>query len=121
MSKEVLINQLKIWMDYDNEIETIKEQMRELKKKEKNIKLNQQQADNTIKEIMKNNNLDIIDVNKGKIQYSSKNVKKSLNKKYILDVIHNKLNDENKINEIMSELYNNRETKNIETLKFKKR
>ena len=94
MSKEVLINQLKIWMDYDNEIETIKEQMRELKKKEKNIKLNQQQADNTIKEIMKNNNLDII---------------------------HNKLNDENKINEIMSELYNNRETKNIETLKFKKR
>tara|TARA_B110001469_G_C9473712_1_gene237902 strand:+ start:112 stop:477 length:366 start_codon:yes stop_codon:yes gene_type:complete len=121
MSKEILVNQLKIWIEYDNEIDEIKQQIRDLRKKEKDIKLNQQNADNKIKEIMRSNNLDIIDINKGKIQYSSKKVKKSLNKKYIIDVIQKSLKDENKINEIMNDLYNNRESKQIETLKFKKR
>jgi len=67
--EENLIQNIKTWMELDRDIEGLQKQMKELKTKKKAINEN-------LTKMMKNNNLDCIDVTSGQIRYSKKQSKK---------------------------------------------
>lgn len=80
MNKELLIENIKEWVKIDNEI-------RELKKQEKLRKDKQKEISKTLMETMKENEIDEFDINKGKIIYKKKNVKKPINKKNLMEIL----------------------------------
>jgi len=67
--EENLIQNIKTWMELDRDIEGLQKQMKELKTKKKAINEN-------LTKMMKNNNLDCIDVTSGQIRYVKNKVKK---------------------------------------------
>lgn len=79
-TKEQLIQMIKQWVKYDNEIRVLKKEVN-LKNKEK------QQINEQLLQIMKNNEIDCFDINDGQLCYKKKNVKKPITKKYLMDVL----------------------------------
>jgi hypothetical protein len=79
-NKQLLIENIKEWVNIDNEI-------RELKKQEKIRKKRQDELSKNLMEIMKSNEIDEFDINKGKIIYKKKNVKKPISKKNLLEIL----------------------------------
>jgi len=78
--KQALITNIKEWVKLDNEI-------RELKKQEKNRKDKQKELSKKLMETMKSNEIDEFDINQGKIQYKKKFVKKPITKKNLLEIL----------------------------------
>ena len=78
--EENLIQSIKTWMEIEKEIETLQKKMKELKSKKKTINMD-------LTNIMRNNNLDCIDVKSGQIRYVKNKVKKGINQKYLLSVM----------------------------------
>lgn len=79
-TKEQLIQIIKQWVKYDNDIRLLKKEVN-LKMKEK-LEINEQ-----LMKIMRNNEIDCFDINDGQICYKKKNVKKPITKKYLMDVL----------------------------------
>ena len=76
MDQSILIQKIKKWLEYESKITNLQKEIKELKK-------NRQVVSNELKTIMKNKDLDCIDVNDGKILYTTTQVKKGINKKYL--------------------------------------
>ena len=79
-TKEHLIKTIKEWVRLDNDI-------RKLKKEEKQRNDEKKKVSNTLMEIMKKNEIDEFDINDGKICYTKKSIKKPITKKLLLDVL----------------------------------
>ena len=79
-TKEQLIQIIKQWVKYDNDIRLLKKEVN-LKMKEK-LEINEQ-----LMKIMRNNEIDCFDINDGQICYKKKNVKKPITKKYLMNVL----------------------------------
>lgn len=79
-TKEQLIQIIKQWVKYDNDIRLLKKEVN-LKTKEK-LEINEQ-----LMKIMRNNEIDCFDIKDGQICYKKKNVKKPITKKYLMDVL----------------------------------
>ena len=79
-TKEVLVNTIKEWIDHDNEIKNLQQQIKEHRNKKKSL------TDNLL-EIMKDNEIDCFDINNGKIIYCKNKVKSPLNKKTLLETL----------------------------------
>jgi hypothetical protein len=109
-NKQLLIEYIKEWVNLDNEI-------RELKKQEKTRKTRQDELSKNLMEIMKSNEIDEFDINKGKIVYKKKNVKKPISKKNLLEILSKYYNGDltsaSKLNEFIMD---NREETIIETI-----
>ena len=72
MDQSILIQKIKKWLEYEAKIANLQKEIKELKK-------NRLTVSNDLKEIMKTKDLDCIDVNNGKILYTTtknRNMKK---------------------------------------------
>lgn len=79
-TKDMLVQNIKEWVKLDNEIRSLK--------KEENIRKNEKKKLNeNIMHIMKENEIDCIDIKDGQICYNQKNVKKPITKKYLLEIL----------------------------------
>ena len=113
MDQSILIQKIKKWLEYESKITILQKEIKELKK-------NRNLVSNELKTIMKNKDLDCIDVNDGKILYTTTQVKKGINKKYLSDVLTKYFEDNHRAEEICQFILENRESQVKENIKLKK-
>jgi hypothetical protein len=113
MDQSILIQKIKKWLEYESKITNLQKEIKELKK-------NKLGLSNELKTIMKNKDLDCIDVNDGKILYTTTQVKKGINKKYLSDVLTKYFDDGHRAEQICQYILENRETSVKENIKLKK-
>lgn len=102
-SKEALVKSIQDWVRLDNEI-------RKLKKEESTRKTEQKQISAKLMDIMRNNDIDEVDINNGKLIYSKKNVKKPITRKTLMSILSKYYNgDINKATEVNNYIIDNRE------------
>jgi hypothetical protein len=111
--EENLIQSIKTWMEIEKEIETLQKKMKELKSKKKTINVD-------LTNIMRNNNLDCIDVKSGQIRYVKNKVKKGINQKYLLSVMEKYYKNKEEAQKICEYIQENREIQENEKIQFKK-
>ena len=113
ISKEEMITHIKKWIQYDNDIKHLQD---ELKTKKENRKQHTQQLVN----IMKSNEIDCFDVNNGKLLYSKTKVKTPLNKAQMVQALMAYFNnDEPRVRELEDKLMSARTEKVTETIRRK--
>ena len=109
-NNKLLIENIKEWVSLDNEI-------RELKKQEKTRKKRQDELSKNLMQIMKSNEIDEFDINKGKIVYKKKNVKKPITKKNLLEILSKYYNgDLTSATQLNTFIMDNREETTVETI-----
>jgi hypothetical protein len=113
IDQSILIQKIKKWLEYESKISNLQKEIKELKK-------NRIVVSNELKTIMKNKELDCIDVNNGKILYTTTTVKKGINKKYLSDVLNKYFDDDHRAEEICQFILENRESQVKENIKLKK-
>lgn len=74
------VDKIKEWLKIESEINQHSTELRHLRKKKKQLSVD-------IVEIMKQNNIDCLDCNSGQIMYTKNNIKKSLNKKMLQELL----------------------------------
>ena len=79
-TKDLLIKNVRNWVKLDNEIRT-------LKKEENNRKKEKKEINNALIELMKDTEIDCIDIKDGQLCYSKKNIKKPITKKALLNIL----------------------------------
>ena len=79
-TKELLIRNVKNWVRLDNEI-------RALKKEKNNIKNEKKEINDTLVQLMRDTDIDCIDIKDGQLCYTKKNVKKPITKKTLLNIL----------------------------------
>jgi hypothetical protein len=110
MDKDQLINIIKEWVKIDNDIREL-HKIQALKKKEKKENTAQ------LMDIMKNNSIDVFDINDGQIIYKKKSAKKAINKKDLLVLLESFFDgDIDKAGKINSFILENREDKVTECI-----
>tara|TARA_Y200000002_G_C22271864_1_gene492470 strand:- start:63 stop:428 length:366 start_codon:yes stop_codon:yes gene_type:complete len=115
-TKELLINNIRKWVKLDNEL-------RALKKEESARKKQQKELNTQLIDLMKQNEIDNIDIKGGQICYNQKNIKKPITKKYLLEILAKYYQgDMDKAESTNEFILNNREevTKETITRKFDK-
>lgn len=115
LKKEQVVNDIKEWIKYDNEI-------RQLQREVKTRKDMQTKLSKNILNIMKMNEIDCFDLNDGKLIYTETKSKGALNKKYLISCIgkyFSDLEDKEIANNLTDFILENRETKIKESIKRK--
>ena len=79
-NKSVLISKIKSWLEIEQQISNLSAQLRELRKQKKELNVD-------LVDVMKSNEIDCFDCNSGKLMYTKTNVKRSINKKYLHDIL----------------------------------
>jgi hypothetical protein len=114
-SKEILIANIKEWIQNDNELKELQKQMKIRKEKNKLLT-------NNLVNVMKNNEIDCFDINDGKLMYTQIKSKGTINKKHLSSCLE-KYFKNSESNEMIDDLCNfildNREIKVTETIKRK--
>ena len=112
-NKRQLIENVKNWIDIDNDIKTLQKQLKE-KRKEKKI-----YTENLV-DIMKTNNVDCFDIKNGKLIYTKKKIKAPLSKKHLFSSLSNYFkNNSGIIEELGNYILNSREEKIKENIRRK--
>jgi hypothetical protein len=102
-SKEQLLNIVRDWVKIDNEI-------RVLQKEQAKRKIEKKRISNSLMEIMKQNSIDVFDINDGQLCYSKKTIKKPITKKVLIEILSNYYKgDAIKANELNEFILENRE------------
>lgn len=103
MEKEKLVSIIKEWIKNDNEI-------REIQKIQNDKKKEKQKITENLIQIMKQHDVDVFDINDGKLQYCKKNIKKPISKKMLLQLLSDYFKeDTNKAFEVNDFILNNRQ------------
>jgi len=93
-NKEQLIQVIKEWVKNDNELRILQHEIRSRNQEKKKITAK-------LMNIMRNHEIDCFDINDGKILYKKKNIKQSISKSYLLNILSNYYQgDTNKVNEL---------------------
>ncbi len=79
-TKETLISTIKSWVKLDNDI-------RSLKKEQTARNNDKKKLTQVLIEIMKNNEIDCVDIKDGQLCYTQQNVKKPITKKNLLTIL----------------------------------
>jgi hypothetical protein len=112
-TKENLVKNIKEWIKIDSEIIDFKN---EIKKRTNNKK----KLTEDLVSIMKNNNIDCVDINGGQILYKKSIIKKPINSKTLLKVIQDYYkNDKTVAEDLTKHILENREEQLKETIKRK--
>ena len=77
MNKEQLIENIKEWINIDNELKEIQKAAKERRQRKKDLT-------SSLVNVMKDNEIDCFDVNDGKLIYTQNKVKSNLTKKSLL-------------------------------------
>ena len=78
MDKEKLLQSIRDWIKYDEELKVLQSAQKEIKEKKKLLT-------NNLIEIMKTNEIDCFDINNGKLLYHKSKTRSSLNKKLLIE------------------------------------
>jgi hypothetical protein len=114
-NKEQLVNNIKEWINYDNEIKKLQKEVKIRKEKQKGL------TDNIVK-VMKSKEIDCFDLNDGKLIYSQSKTKQTINKQHIMNCLEKYFKengDENMITDLTNFILENREIKVKETIRRK--
>ena len=114
-TKEQLVNNIKEWIHYDNEIKKLKKEVKIRKEKQKKL------TDDIVK-VMKAKEIDCFDLNDGKLIYSQSKTKQTINKQHIMNCLEKYFKengDENMITDLTNFILENREIKVKETIRRK--
>jgi len=104
MDKQVLAQHVKKWIDFDNKIKASQKIQQQLKKEKKVVT-------DSLVEIMREAEIDSLNVSDGNINYVKRDIKKPITKKYLLDVLSQYYDgDIEKVSNLNSFIMNNRET-----------
>ena len=101
-TKEDLVKIIKEWITNDNEIKKINEVLKAKKKQNKVLS-------ETLVDIMKNNEISVVDIKNGKLIHKTSKTKRAINKQSLINILNSYYKDDNKANEITSYIFNNRE------------
>ena len=108
-----LIDNVKEWMHLDNELKTLRREMKERRNKKKEIT-------KALVSVMKTNEIDCFDITDGQLIYSKKNVKKPLTKKHLLTSLSNYFKDNSHmVKELSGFIMNSRESNIKEDIRRK--
>ena len=100
---EESIESIRKWVKIDNEMRTLKQEISNRKK----IK---DQITNTLITTMKQNEIDSVNINNGKIEYTQRKTKKPISKKLLQNILSKYYKDDtNKANEVNEFILSNRE------------
>jgi hypothetical protein len=111
--KEQLVTNIKDWINIDNEISQLKQEIKERNNKKKNLTEN-------LVTVMKTNNIDCFDINGGALIYKKNKIKKPINGKTLLSALQNYYKNDSKIaEEITKHVMNSREEQVKEIIKRK--
>jgi hypothetical protein len=109
-TKEQLVNNIKEWIKFDNEIAQLKAEIKDKNNKKKNLTEN-------LVDTMKKNEIDCFDINGGALVYKQNKMKKPINGKSLLLALQNYYkNDENTAEELTKHILDSREEKVKEVL-----
>jgi hypothetical protein len=112
-SKEQMVTHIKRWMQYDNEIKKLQDELKTKKELRK-------QHTHELVEIMKTNDIDCFDVNNGKLIYTKTKVKAPLNKSQMMQALMQFYNnDEARVRELGDHLMSARQEKINESIRRK--
>jgi hypothetical protein len=114
-TKEHLVNNIKEWIHYDNEMKKLKKEVKIRKEKQKKL------TDDIVK-VMKAKEIDCFDLNDGKLIYSQSKTKQTINKQHIMNCLEKYFKengDENMITDLTNFILENREIKVKETIRRK--
>jgi len=109
-TKEQLVNNIKEWIKFDNEIAQLKAEIKDKNNKKKNLTEN-------LVDTMKKNEIDCFDINGGALVYKQNKMKKPINGKTLLLALQNYYkNDENTAEQLTKHILDSREEKVKEVL-----
>jgi hypothetical protein len=112
-SKEKLLNIVREWVKTDNEIRTLQKEQTKRKNEKKKIST-------ALMEIMKQNSIDVLDINDGHLCYAKRSIKKPITKKALFEILSSYYNgDVSKANELNEFILDNREEVVKETIERK--
>ena len=114
-NKVYMVQKIKTWLAVESKINELSHQLKELRKMRKDLNVD-------LLEIMKTNEIDCFDCNSGKIMYTKNNVKKSISKKYLTDILQKYYGNENstQADHLCNFILENRQIDVKENIKFKK-
>ena len=114
MNKEKLLETIKNWIQFD-------EELKQLQASQKILKTKKKQATDELLSIMKNNEIDCFDITSGKLLYQKTKTRGSLNKKILCESLENFFENRDDINvlELAKYLLDSREIKENESIKRK--
>lgn len=111
-TKDQLVNSLKEWIQIDNEMRVLQEQVKKYRDQKKNIT-------SELVNVMRDNEIDCFDINDGKLIYSRSKVKKPINKKNLLSSLSLYFRDDKKAQELSAFILDQREEKINESIRRK--
>lgn len=101
--KEILINEIRRWIDFDEEIKMLQKKIRHIRQEKK-------QSTNTLVDIMRSNDIGEINISNGKLIYTQQKIKKSISKKYLTTILAQYFkHDTERAADLGSFILNNRE------------
>ncbi len=116
MENQHLVQTIKQWLDLEDKISQMSKELRDMRKRKKELNM-------SLMGVMKENEIDCFDCNNGQIMYTRNNVKKSINKKYLHDILGKYFQDESSDEAIKlcSYILENRDVQVRENIKLKKK
>jgi hypothetical protein len=109
-TKEQLKKSITEWVKIDNEIRTLKKE--ETIRKNEKKRISQQ-----LIEVMRENQIDEVDLNNGKLMYTKKNVKKPITKRVLQTILSQFYKDDiDKAQELNMFIMENREETKVESI-----
>ena len=111
-TKAQLVQYIKSWIEVDN-------QMRNLQKEMKTLKDNKKTLTDALVNVMKSNEIDVFDINDGKLVYSKQKVKAPINKTTLFAALMQHYNDEEAAKNLSEFIMNSRQEKIKESIRRK--
>lgn len=113
-SKEHLSVNIKSWLQLDKEMKMLQKELQERRKRKNALT-------NTLVDIMKQNEIDCVDISDGKIMYTQNNTKAPVNKKHLMDCLDKYFANNAKmpIDEIVNFILDNRAINLKESIRLK--
>ena len=109
-TKDQLIDAVKSWIQLDNELRDIAKLAKEKRERKKNISLEPM-------DVMKDNEIECLDINDGQICYRKTKSKKALNKDSLLSILQKYFkNDESRSKDVAQFILQNREVIDKESI-----
>jgi sucrose-6-phosphate hydrolase SacC (GH32 family) len=79
-SKDQLLHIVREWVKTDNEIRTLQKEQTKRKNEKKKLSV-------SLMEIMKQNSIDVFDINDGQLCYTKRSIKKPITKKTLFEIL----------------------------------
>jgi hypothetical protein len=111
-TKAQLVQYIKTWIEVDND-------MRKLQKDMKTLRDNKKALTDALVNVMKSNEIDVFDINDGKLVYSKTKVKVPINKTNLFATLMQHYNDENTAKQLSEFIMDSRQEKVKESIRRK--